>query len=53
MRVVGGHPSGNMRMRIRKVSWIQSKEGLRLALKPEDLRMEQTRVAMGRSGFRT
>ena len=51
MIVVGGQPAGNILMRMRYVSWIQSKVVFFLAFKPAALRREMQVSAMGRSEF--
>jgi len=49
--VVGGQPPGNMRIRIRYVSWIQSNFGLGFALSPASRRRSTQRAPISRSGL--
>jgi hypothetical protein len=51
MTVVGEQLAGNIRIRIRNVSWIQMKFSLALTLKPAVERRKMQRPAVGRSEF--
>ena len=50
-RVVGGQPFGNMRIRIRYTSWIQSNVLFPVTLKPSVERSFMQRSVVSRSGF--
>lgn len=48
---MGGQPPGNIRIRIRNVSWIQSNLGFSEALKPAFWSIVTQRLAVGMSGL--
>lgn len=51
MIVVGGHLEGNIRMRIRYTSWIQSNVELPDTLKPSSESMFIQRLVVSKSGL--